>query len=389
MNGLEKSQIAAWATIHGLQYMISSEINPDLKFIFEQFKVSGTFNNAAPFGNGHINRTFLVKTKEISKPNYILQQINHHVFTDPLKLQENLVKITQYLGNLKDSSQAQYSSLEFLKVYPTHEGRFWFQDSHKDYWRIMNFIEGANSYDLVKNTTQAFQAGITIGHFQKSLVNFPVSQLNDTIPNFHNLQWRLDNFDRSLHLNALDRAKSAPEEITFIQKNREKLLQIHLAGKTGDIPLRVTHNDTKFNNILLNKKDQAISLIDLDTVMGGMVHFDFGDAIRIIANKAEEDTKDLSQIQIDFSYLEAFIRGYFEEAKDFLAPKEIELLPDAPAMMTFMLGVRFLTDYLSGDKYFKIHYDLHNLQRTKVQFALVDKFMDISSKISNLILNFS
>ena len=225
----------------------------DFKFIFQQFEVSGTFHNAIPYGNGHINRTFLVTTKGNLTPRYILQKINHHVFTDPVQLQENLVKITRYLAKIKDSESDQRDQelLKNLIVYPARTGKFLFQDTHGDYWRIFNFIDGANSYDLVKNTNQAFQAGKIIGHFQKSLVNFPVSQLYDTIPNFHNLEERLATYDHVYFHNPLDRNRSAEKELAYIQKMREKLLKIHFAGKSGDIPLRVTHNDTKFNNILL------------------------------------------------------------------------------------------------------------------------------------------
>lgn len=361
------------------------EINTEIKLVFDQFKVFGTFNSAIPFGNGHINSTFLIKTKENTSPDYILQKINHHVFVEPLKLQENLVRITQYLEKLEGSISNSSASLVNLKLFPTREGKYWFQDSQKDYWRIFNFIEDANSYDLVKNGTQALEAGKIIAQFQKSLVNFPISQINETIPNFHNLASRLEIYDRIIQANLYDRNKYAKEEILFVQKYRKKLIQIHTAAKSGEIPFRLTHNDTKFNNILLNEKDQAISIIDLDTVMPGLVHFDFGDALRIIASTAKEDEKNLDLIQINTSYLESFIRGYIDNAKEFLTPKEIFFLPDAPAMMTFMIGLRFLSDYLDGDCYFKTQYAFQNLQRTKAQFALVVKFIDIIPEITQII----
>lgn len=361
----------------------------DFKHIFQQFKVSGTFHNAVPYGNGHINRTFLIQTKETTTSSYIIQKINHHVFPNPDQLQENFMKISQHLANLKLSSPDHKDHLKYLKFYPTKTGKSLYVDAHGDFWRIFNYIEGAESYDLVKNTNQAYQAGKIIGHFQKSLVNFPVSELHDTIPHFHDLEWRLANFDEELLRNSLDRNKSAELEINYVQEMREKLLKIHFAGKSGDIPFRVTHNDTKFNNILLNENDQAVSLIDLDTVMKGMVHFDFGDAIRSITNNVAEDLEDTSQVTINVPYLDAFIRGYFEESKNFLTQKEIVLLPEAPAMMAFMLGVRFLTDYLDGDKYFAIHDKMQNLRRAKVQFALTDQFLAILPKIASKIREIS
>ena len=220
-------------------------------------------------------------------------------------------------------------------------------------------------------------------------MNFPVSQLHDTIPHFHDLEWRLANFDEDLRRNSLDRNKSAELEINYVQSMRDQLLKIHFAGKSGDFPFRVTHNDTKFNNILLNERDQAVSLIDLDTVMKGMVHFDFGDAIRSITNSAAEDIEDLSRVKINILYLEAFIHGYFEETKEFLSEKEVQLLPEAPAMMAFMLGVRFLTDYLDGDHYFAIHDPIQNLRRARVQFALTDQFLNMRPKILHIIREIS
>jgi Ser/Thr protein kinase RdoA (MazF antagonist) len=357
----------------------------DFKQIFQQFKVTGTYGIALPYGNGHINSTFLVQTKETTTPSYIMQKINHHVFPNPDQLQENFLKISQHLTNLKHFLPDHKDHLKYLIYYPTKTRKSLYVDAHGDYWRIFNYIEGAESYDLVKNANQAYQAGKIIGHFQKSLVNFPVSELHDIIPHFHDLEWRLANFDEEFLRNSLDRNKSAELEINYVQEMREKLLKIHFAGKSGDIPFRVTHNDTKFNNILLNENDQAVSLIDLDTVMKGMVHFDFGDAIRSITNNAAEDIEDLSRVKINLPYLEAFIHGYFEEAKEFLTQKETRLLSEAPAMMAFMLGVRFLTDYLDGDHYFAIHDQMQNLRRVKVQFSLADQFLNIQPKITHII----
>ena len=369
--------------------MNSNESNSDLREIFDRFHVSGTFNSADPFGNGHINSTYLIKTKEDSKLNYVLQKINQHVFTEPQKLQENLVKITQYLSNFTHSSLKTPKTLKYLKIFPTHEGNYWFQDNNKEYWRLFNFIDGAVSHNLAKNSKQANEAGKIIGYFQKSLVGFPISHLHETIPNFHNLEMRLATFDQILTENKMNRNKSARNEIDFVQNFRGNLLQIHLAGKSGEIPIRITHNDTKFNNILINNEDHAVSLIDLDTVMPGLIHFDFGDALRIIANTTDEDTQELGLIDVNFEFLDGFVRGYLEESLEFLTFKEIQLLPAAPAMMTFMIGLRFLSDYLDGDHYFKTHYKLHNLQRAKVQFTLVEKFMEIHPKIEKLVHDLS
>ncbi|UYP44926.1 hypothetical protein NEF87_001211 [Candidatus Lokiarchaeum ossiferum] len=366
--------------------MVTDEIKTEIKSIFDQFKVFGTFNRAIPFGNGHINSTFLIKTKEKTSPDYILQKINNHVFTNPPKLQENLVQITQYMEKM-DGIINKSSPIVNLKVFPTHEGKYWFQDAHSEYWRIFNFIDNANSHDLVKNSTQALEAGKIIALFQKSLVNFPISKINDTIPNFHNLESRLAIYDRIVQANSSDRNKYAKEEILFVQEYRNKLIQIHTAAKSREIPFRLTHNDTKFNNILLNEKDQAISIIDLDTVMPGLVHYDFGDALRIIASTAKEDEKNVDLIQINSIFLESFIRGYIDNAKDFLTPKEISLLPDAPAMMAFMIGLRFLSDYLDGDCYFKTQFESHNLQRAKAQFALVVKFISYIPEMTQFIQN--
>jgi Ser/Thr protein kinase RdoA (MazF antagonist) len=234
------------------------------------------------------------------------------------------------------------------------------------------FISNHRSYNIVDTPGKAYEGGKAIGRFQAMLADLPGEPLFDTIPFFHDIEKRLDTFSRILKADPAGRAAKITAETDFVLKRSEEMKIILKLGREGKIPVRITHNDTKFNNILLDENDKALCVIDLDTVMPGYVHYDFGDAIRTAANIAAEDEKELSKVKMDIKLFEAYASGYLSETKETLNPVEIDYLAFAPRLITFTIALRFLTDYIDGDNYFKIHHEHHNLQRARAQFRLVE-----------------
>jgi Ser/Thr protein kinase RdoA (MazF antagonist) len=234
------------------------------------------------------------------------------------------------------------------------------------------FISNHRSYNIVDTPDKAFEGGKAIGRFQAMLADLPGDSLHETIPSFHNIEKRIEAFTRSTKSDPKYRAKEVGNEIDAVLKRAEAMKVILNLGREGKIPVRITHNDTKFNNILLDENDKALCVIDLDTVMPGYVHYDFGDAIRTAANIAAEDEKELSKVQMDIKLFEAYASGYLSETRNTLNDVEKEYLAFAPRLLTYTIAIRFLTDYLDGDYYFKIHHEHHNLQRARAQLKLVE-----------------
>lgn len=359
--------------------------------IIENFKIEGKLVEIEPYGSGHINKTYLFSTKHNNENTFfILQEINISIFPDPFKIQSNIERVINHINSI--------SHLEFscknpidrkLKLFQTKNSNSTVYKSYDNkYWRIFNYINSSNTYDVVQNVKQANQAGRIIGKFHANLLNFPVNLLNEIIPNFHNLPDRYTNFIQIYQKNSVNRNINAKDEIQFIMDNHNEMSIIHQNGLKGRIPLRVTHNDTKFNNILFDPDDNAICLIDLDTIMPGFIHYDYGDALRTITTDIEEDEPDLNKIKFKFEYFQEFTRGYLSETLNFLTETEIALLSEAPIMMTFLIGLRFLTDYLNGDEYFATKYDDHNLIRAKNQFHLVKCMLKQKSIMKSFILDF-
>lgn len=350
-----------------------------LKNIFSQFKTTGTFQSATPFGSGHINDTYLVKTAEPNESDYILRRINHHIFTTPHALMNNVVLVTQHIHNKSKQPD------KALNVILNHQQQPIVNDSEGNYWTCYVYIENSYSHDVVKNSKQAYEGGKLIGRFLEMLSDLPAEHLNETIPNFHNLEFRLQNFEKALHENLFNRALLCQNEIDFIRTQAEEMNLVLSLTKQGKIPLRAVHNDTKFNNLLLDKNDSGICVIDLDTVMPGCVHYDFSDAARTIANSSTEDEKDLTKISFDMKLFTAFCNGFLHECKNLLTHEEINTLAHAVPLMPFIHGTRFLTDYLSGDHYYKIHFPEHNLQRARAQFQLVRCMQEKMTEMNNII----
>jgi hypothetical protein len=346
-------------------------MSQNLKEIFEQFDADGTFSRGEQIGNGHIHDTFRIETSEKDNDNYILQKLNNKVFTNIPELQCNIERVTAHLRNKLSAVKGADLKRECLNLIPSHNRKSWIVDDDGNFWRMYLFITDYRSYDIVDSPEKAFEGGKAIGRFQAMLSDMPAPALFETIPRFHDIESRLSAFENKIHENPSGRVKDVTDEINLLLKRAAKMKIINQLGKEGKIPLRITHNDTKFNNILLDVNNKALCIIDLDTVMPGYVHYDFGDAIRTAANTAAEDEPDLSKIEMDAALFEAYSEGYLSETRDTLNKIEKEYLAFAPLTITYTIAVRFLTDYLDGDKYFKIHHSDHNLQRTRAQLKLL------------------
>lgn len=353
-------------------------INDRIDEVAARFRTKGAAAEHAPYGNGHINDTFLVVcgTQEGERRRYILQKMNHSIFKAPEQLMENVVNVTEYLRKVI-LAQGGDPDRETLNVVKAKNDSSYYVDQKGDYWRMFLFVEGTVCLEMVESAKDFYDSGVAFGNFQKMLADYPAKTLHETIPNFHNTPSRFRDFQKAVQEDKMGRAASAQEEIAFAlaRENDTKVLTDLL--KAGELPLRVTHNDTKLNNILFDENTKkAICIIDLDTVMPGLSHYDFGDSIRFGASTGAEDEKDLSKIEMDLALFEAFTKGYLEGCGGSLTEKEIEMLPMGAKLMTYECGIRFLADYLEGDVYFKIHREGHNLDRARTQFKLVKDMED-------------
>ncbi len=332
--------------------------------------------NAEPYGNGHINDTYLV-----TMPRYILQRINTSIFTNPDELMDNIENVTAFLRK-KIAAAGADADRETLTVVPTKEGGKYFNVDENNVYRVYRFVEGTKTIENSKTAKDLYEAGVGFGHFQKLLADFPVEKLYETIRDFHHTPKRIEALKEAIREDRAGRAASVKKEIDFALENASWAGSVVKGMEEGRIPVRVTHNDTKINNILFDQESgKAVCVIDLDTVMPGSALYDFGDALRMGGSTAAEDEVDLEKVWFETEAFEAFVRGYLSEMKDALTEDEIALLPLSVKLMTYECGIRFLTDYLNGDTYFKIHREHHNLDRARNQFKLV---ADISGKEAQL-----
>ncbi len=327
-----------------------------------RFLTDGTPVSCKAFGHGHINATYMVTTDTAHR--YILQRVNRHVFTDPKALMENVGAICCFLREHADSPS------EALNFLPTADGLYYYVDADGEYWRCYEFADGI-CLEAPETEQDFYESAIAFGRFQEMLSTFPAETLHETIPEFHNTINRYRLFKEALAKDACGRAAGVQAEIDFILAREEEAGTLHRLREKGELPLRVTHNDTKLNNVLLDKKTRkALCVLDLDTVMPGLSLYDFGDSIRFGAATAAEDEQDLSKMSLNLSLFDIYTKGYLTACKS-LTPREIELLPLGAKIITLELAVRFLTDYLEGDHYFKIQYPEHNLVRARTQLKLV------------------
>jgi len=359
---------------------------PDLENIFNEFITEGTFNKGYTFGTGYIHDTFRIETGSGDK-DYLLQKLNHNVFRDIPRLQENIFRVSNHIRNKLVQAGETDIDRKCLTVIKSNDDKTWFQDHNGDFWRMFLYIPDHRSYDVVENPKQAYEGGKAIGQFQSLLSDLPAPMLHETIPFFHNVEKRLETFHKALKDDTVSRVSSVTGEIKFVLARQEEMKTIQKLGQKGEIPLRITHNDTKFNNILLDTNDRALCLIDLDTVMPGYVHYDFGDSLRTAANTAAEDEQDLSKIHVDLEVYKSFTEGYLHQISNILNPKEIEYLAYAPALMTFIMGLRFLTDFIMGDVYYKIRNPQHNILRARAQFRLIENFEEKLGLMKSIIMD--
>ncbi len=360
-------------------------MNDRIGEVAAQFQKEGGAVEHAPYGNGHINDTFLVvcETGEGRRKRYILQRMNRSIFKMPQQLMENVVNVTEYLRGMI-ARRGGDPDRETLNVVKTKDGSNYYLDGQGDYWRMFLFVEQTVCLEKVESAKDFYDSAVAFGNFQKMLSDYPAQTLHETIPNFHNTPSRFSDFRRAVREDKMGRAAQAKEEIEFALAREKDTRVLTDMLKAGELPLRVTHNDTKLNNILFDADTKkAICIIDLDTVMPGLSHYDFGDSIRFGASTGAEDEKDLDKIEMDLSLFEAFTKGYLEGCGGSLTEKEIEMLPMGAKLMTYECGIRFLADFLEGDTYFKIHRDGHNLDRARTQFKLVkdmeDKWADMAA----------
>jgi Phosphotransferase enzyme family len=353
----------------------------DAAAVARQFQFPGEFLSASPYGSGHINDTWCVVHHHAGALlRFILQRINPHIFRNPVALMENIQRVTSHLASqLPDRPD---SSRRVLTLIPAHDGQAWHVDAEGSYWRAWRFIEQARTYDAVETTEQAFQAASAFGGFQQLLASLPAPRLHDTIPDFHHTPKRFAAFEKALAADVAGRAILAKPEIAFAYARQS------IAGLLLDAKLleRVTHNDTKFNNVMLDDfTGKAVCVIDLDTVMPGLALYDFGDMVRTATSPAAEDEQDLSKVTMQFPMFEALVRGYLSQAGIFLTKAEKRYLAFSGKLITFEQGIRSLTDYLAGDTYYKVSRDGHNLDRCRTQFKLVESIEQQEEQMERLV----
>lgn len=343
------------------------------------------------YGSGHINDTFLIRFKEsdgrIEK--YILQRMNHEIFKKPEELMQNICNVTSFLRD-KIEKNAGDIKRETMNVVYTKDGNPYFKDSIGSYWRAYLFIGDAVSYDRVENVKDFYESAVSFGHFQNLLADYDAGSLYETIPDFHNTPVRFEAFKKAVEEDAWGHGEGVQAEICFLTEREEEMKVCMDLLRAGELPLRVTHNDTKLNNILIDSNTgKGICVIDLDTVMPGLSVFDYGDSIRFGANTAAEDETDLSKVSLDLNLFEIYTKGFLEGCNGSLTEKEIEMLGVGAKLMTLECGMRFLTDYLQGDTYFRIHREGHNLDRCRTQLKLAADMEEKWNSMNEIIRKYS
>ncbi len=349
---------------------------PDIKSVLKHFNVD---NDGDAYGNGHINETYIVQ------PMFIVQKINTNVFKKPDELMNNITKVTEFLKE-KIIAEGGNPLRETLTVIPTNEGHSYYKDKDGGCYRCYEFIRDSLTIETVENPEDLYEAAKSFALFQKRLSDFPAEELSETIKDFHHTPKRFANLLEAINNDVKGRAKDVKEEIDFALSQKDWISTVTDGLEDGSIPLRVTHNDTKINNVLFDYKTRkGLCVIDLDTVMPGSILYDIGDALRIGGATGAEDETNLDKIWFNLESFEAFIKGFAEESKDTLTEKEINLIPLGAKLMTYECGIRFLTDYLNGDTYFRIHREHHNLDRCRTQFKLVKDMFNKADEMEKIV----
>jgi len=358
----------------------------DVKAVAEHFAVSGEPTDITAVTTGHINDTYVLTARVDGRTiRYVLQRINHNVFKDPPQVMANIVRVTEHIRSRTALTDPDLASRQ-LTVIPTRDGGSYYRDADGSFWRMYNFIEGAVTYDKPESAVIVREAARMFGWFQSMLTDLPGPSLHETIPGFHDTPRRLEVFRQVVKADAYNRAHGARPEIDFVFENTSIADVLPELVRMGRIPVRSTHNDTKINNVMLDEKTgRGICVIDLDTVMPGLSIHDFGDLVRTATCPAAEDERDLSRIAVSIGLFEALAEGFAEHTHPFLTPAERRHLVFGAKQITFEQMIRFLTDYLAGDVYYKVHREEHNLDRTRTQMQLMKSIVEQDEAMNELV----
>lgn len=357
-----------------------------LQQIASQFQVEGKIASIDMLGEGFINDTFTITTQG-DAPNYILQRKNHHVFPDVPAMMNNILLVTEHIKR-KVVAAGGDPMREVLTVTKTHDGKLHYQDNEGNFWAVCLFIPDSITYARADSLELAYKGGVGIGKFQSQLTDF-TKPLAETIKGFHNIRWRFEQWDAALAANKANRKESLATEIDWIESRRKEMLAFWSLVESGEIPTRVTHNDTKISNILFEASGDVLCVIDLDTVMNSTSLNDFGDAIRSYANTGMEDDRNLANVSLNVAVFEAYAKGYLSERKSTLTQKELDYLAFSARYITYEQVLRFLMDYIDGDLYYKITAPDHNLVRTHAQYKLLQSIEEHYAELCQIVAKWS
>lgn len=344
-----------------------------LIYIFNQFDHASKYASHKELVSGHINDTFLIETKE--EPYFILQRINHNVFKDVPGLILNKVLVSMHIKNKLSHLPEEELKRRVLTFIPAKNGEYYYRDEDGNFWNVMVYIKESVTHEIVTNKEVAYEGGKLSGDFLNLTSDFDASVLTEVIPKFHDMSFRFWQFDEALKNASEERKEKAKLYLDKVIELKEEMHILQNLKEFGEIKIRVTHNDTKISNALFDKDNKGLCIIDTDTVMPGIVHYDFGDAIRTICNNAAEDETNLDLVTFNVEFYEAYKKGFLEKVESALTSLEIKTLPLAAKTMIFIMGLRFLTDFLNNDVYYKTKYPEHNLDRAKNQFKLIDSMV--------------
>lgn len=358
----------------------------NIQQVADNFDFKGKVTSIQAFGDGLINDTFFVET-EGNSPNYILQKKNKNIFVDIPAMMDNINRVTTHLKD-KISKRGGDPNREALTVTPTKDGKLYYQDSEGEFWAACDFIEDNITYQSADTPELAEQGGKGIGQFQAMLSDF-TEPLANILPGFHDMRFRFQQWDAILAKDPVGRKAAVEKEVKWVEDRRNAIMQVWEKVESGEIPTRVTHNDTKINNILFTKDGKILCVIDLDTVLSSTILNDFGDAIRYYTNAGKEDEKDLDKVYMKMDIFEGFTKGYLSEAKSFLDKSEIDNLAFSAMYITIEQVLRFLMDYIDGDNYYKVAYDEHNLVRTRAQIKLCESMEEHFDEMKEIVAKYS
>jgi len=362
-------------------------MNKNLYTIVSKFKTEGTVDTIQPLGEGFINDTFLVKTKAQDDPDYLFQRKNNNIFKDVPGMMRNIQKVSAHLKSKIEIAGGD-PSREAMTIIEVENGNPYFQDEKGDFWTLCLFIKDNITYESADSPELAYAGGKGIGKFQAMLADMK-EPLVDILPGFHNIRFRFEQWDEILESDPVNRKEGLAKEISWIEERRAEMLEFWELVEDGRIPSRVTHNDTKINNILFDKDGNDLCVIDLDTVLNSTVLNDYGDAMRSYTNTGLEDDENLENVSMDMEIFKAYTKGYLEETVSFLTKTELEYLAFSARYITFEQVLRFLMDYINGDQYYKIKSPQHNLIRTHAQYKLLRSMEDQFKQMKQVVIEYS